>query len=100
VNGQRLPAGGYSIWAIPGEQEWTFIFSRAHPVWHVPYREGQDVVRVRAVPERGAHMETLLFYFPVVDGYTATLRFHWGEVIVPLSIEAGPAAESEGTRGS
>ncbi len=36
VNGSRLPAGAYSIWAIPGEEEWTFIFSRAHPVWHVP----------------------------------------------------------------
>ncbi len=89
VNGSRLPAGSYSLWAIPGEQEWTLIFSRAHPVWHVPYREGQDALRVRAVPERGAHMETLTFYFPVVDGLRATLRLHWGEVVVPLEIEAG-----------
>jgi hypothetical protein len=88
VNGARLPAGSYSLWAIPSEQEWTFIFSRAHPVWHVPYREGQEALRVRAVPERGRHMETLVFYFPVVDGSAATLHFHWGEVVVPLRIEA------------
>jgi hypothetical protein len=96
VNGSRLPAGAYSLWAIPGEQEWTFIFSRAHPVWHVPYRDGQDALRVRAVPERGAHMETLSFYFPVVDGLRATLRFHWGEVVVPLELEA----EVPGSGGS
>jgi Protein of unknown function (DUF2911) len=91
VNGSRLPAGSYSLWAIPGEQEWTFIFSRATPVWHVPYREGQEALRVRAVPERGAHMETLCFYFPVVDGLSAVLNFHWGEVVVPLRIEAEPS---------
>ena len=88
INGADLPAGSYSIWATPGEREWTFIFSRAHPVWHVPYRGGQDALRVTAVPESGAHMETLAFYFPVVDGLGATLRLHWGEVVVPLRIEA------------
>jgi hypothetical protein len=90
VNGARLPAGAYSLWAIPGETEWTFIFSRAHPVWHVPYRDGQEALRVRAVPERGAHMETLAFYFPVVDGLSAVLRLHWGEVVVPLRMEVEP----------
>lgn len=88
INGSALPAGSYSIWANPGESEWTVIFSRAYPVWHVPYRAGQDALRVTAVPERGSHMETLAFYFPVVDGLTATLNFHWGEVVVPLRIEA------------
>jgi Protein of unknown function (DUF2911) len=87
VNGERLPAGSYTIWAIPGETEWTVIFSRAHPIWHVPYRAGQDALRVRAVPERGTHMETLSFYFPIVDGWTAVLNFHWGDVVVPLKIE-------------
>ncbi len=90
INGSRLPAGAYSIWTIPGEQEWTVIFSRATPVWHVPYREGQEALRVRAVPERGTHMETLSFYFPVVDGLRAVLHLHWGEVVVPLRIEAEP----------
>jgi hypothetical protein len=31
-------------------------------------------------------MEALTFYFPVVEGKDATLRLHWGDVIVPLSI--------------
>ena len=88
VNGEQLAAGTYSVWAIPGEGEWTIIFSGAQPVWHVPYPSGQDVLRVRAVPERGAHAETLAFYFPEVDGLAATLRLHWGEVVVPLRIEA------------
>jgi hypothetical protein len=100
VNGSRLPAGAYSIWAIPGEEEWTLIFSRAHPVWHLPYREGRDALRVRAVPERGMHMETLSFYFPVVDGLNAVLHLHWGEVVVPLRIEVERAGDPPGSRGA
>ena len=88
VNGASLPAGTYSLWAIPGEREWTLIFSRAQPVWHVPYPEGQDALRIHAVPQAGPHMETLAYYFPVVDGLTAVLHLHWGEVVVPVRIEA------------
>ena len=96
VNGAPLPAGTYSLWAIPGEREWTLIFSSAQPVWHVPYPEGQDVLRIRAVPQAGAHMETLAYYFPMVDGLTAVLHLHWGEVVVPIRIEAEAGAPGGG----
>ena len=46
----------------------------------------QDQLRVDVRPELGAHMETLLFYFPIVEGKDAVLRLHWGETMVPLSI--------------
>jgi hypothetical protein len=88
VNGESLPAGSYSLWAIPGESEWTLIFSRATPVWHTPYPGGRDVLRVKATPTRGPHMETLAFYFPEVDGLSAVLDLHWGQVVVPLRLEA------------
>jgi hypothetical protein len=32
-------------------------------------------------------METLAFYFPVVDGRTAELVLHWGRVVVPMTVE-------------
>jgi hypothetical protein len=32
-------------------------------------------------------METLSFSFPVVDGRKSELVFHWGTVVVPLTIE-------------
>lgn len=87
VNGQALPAGRYSIWAIPRADEWTMIFSRAADVYHTPYPgEDQDALRLNVRPERGAPMETLTFYFPVVDGKDAVLRLHWGDVVVPMAL--------------
>lgn len=87
INGQRLPAGKYSIWAIPRPENWTVIFNKAADVYHTPYPgENQDALRLDVKPEPGPHMETLSFYFPVVEGKDATLRLHWGETVVALSI--------------
>lgn len=87
INGQTLAAGTYSLWAEPQEQRWTIIFNRAQPVFHTKHPPDEDVLRVQAAPRQGAHMETLCFYFPVVDGNRAELVLHWGTVAVPLSIE-------------
>jgi hypothetical protein len=87
VNGHALAAGTYSLWAEPGPERWTIIFNRAHPVFHTRYPPADDVLRVEATPREGTHMETLAFYFPVVDGHRSELVLHWGKVVVPLDIE-------------
>lgn len=33
-------------------------------------------------------METLAFYFPVVDSTSAELVMHWGETVIPVHIDA------------
>jgi hypothetical protein len=88
VNGQPLAKGKYSIWAEPNESKWVLIFNKAYAVWHTRYPAGQDALRVEVTPRAGAHMETLAFYFPVVDGKKGELVLHWGAVVVPLAIEA------------
>ncbi|MBI3933268.1 MAG: DUF2911 domain-containing protein [Acidobacteria bacterium] len=87
VNGKKLEAGSYTLWADPNPNQWTIIFSRAYPAFHTPYPAGQDALRVTATPRAGEHLETLSFYFPVVDGRRAELVLHWGTVVVPLELE-------------
>ncbi|PYR79458.1 MAG: hypothetical protein DMF86_03530 [Acidobacteria bacterium] len=87
IQGQTLAAGTYSVWAVPQQERWTIIFNRAHPVFHTRYPPDQDVLRVEATPRSGSHIETLAFYFPVVDGKHAELVLHWGTVVVPLGID-------------
>jgi hypothetical protein len=88
VGGSRLPAGRYSVWMIPNRENWTVIFSSEVPVFHIPYREGHDVLRVQVKPMTAEHMETLGFYFPMVDADSAVLNMHWGKTIVPIPIRA------------
>ncbi|MEX2283243.1 MAG: DUF2911 domain-containing protein [Gemmatimonadota bacterium] len=87
VQGERLAKGKYSIWSIPGEQEWTLIFNKKERVHHAQYPEGEDVLRVKTKPEQGNHLETLAYYFPVVGPDSAVMRLHWGTTIVPLTIK-------------
>lgn len=87
INDQPLAAGKYTLWAEPQPERWTLIFSSAHPVFHTRYSPNHDVLRVPAVSRQGSHMETLAFYFPVVDGTHAELVLHWGTVVVPLTID-------------
>ena len=87
VNGQPLAAGTYSIWTIPDRDSWTIIFSSIAPQFHMRY-PGGDVLRVTATPIAGEHMETLSFYFPMVDADSARLVLQWGKTIVPLDLKA------------
>jgi hypothetical protein len=65
------------------------IVNRAHPVFHTRYNtvRDQDLLTLEVTPRTGSHMETLAFYFPVVDGKHAELVLHWGTVVVPLTID-------------
>lgn len=89
VNGSALPAGSYSLWAIPDSTSWTLVFNREPAVFHLRYPEGHDALRVEAKPRQGEHVETLMFSFPVADADSARLELHWGTTIVPLTIRAG-----------
>jgi hypothetical protein len=88
IAGGRLPAGKYSVWAIPDKESWTIVFSSATPAFHLRYTQGKDVVRVKAKQRNGDHMETLAFYFPMVDADSAELDLHWGRTVVPMAIKA------------
>lgn len=87
LNGQELAKGRYSVWAEPNADKWLLIFNRSANVWHTRYPAGQDALRIDVAPRTASHMETLAFYFPVVDGRKAELVLHWGTVAVPVEIE-------------
>lgn len=89
VEGKKLPAGTYTVWARPGAAIWSIIFNTAHPTFHTQHArvEDQDFLTLDVKPRTATHMETLAFYFAVVDGHHAELVLHWGTVAVPLSID-------------
>ena len=90
LEGHEVKAGEYSVWLVPrASGPWTVILSRAAHTFHKPYPgAGQDAYRFDVTPERGAHMESLAYYFPSVVRDQAVLRIHWGETVVPIRISA------------
>lgn len=52
IRGQHLPAGKYSLFTIPGETEWTFIFNSEWNQWGAfKYDDTKDVLRVKVPVE-------------------------------------------------
>ncbi len=89
VEGHALAAGRYSLWTITAKppEQWTVIFNRGVGGWHTNYPgESQDALRIKVATETGPPIETLTWFFPMVDADSALLRLQWGTVIVPIRI--------------
>ena len=92
LNGVDVPKGKYSVWMIPGADEWTVTLNREAKRFHTQQPSASDEqVRFTVKPVTGTHMETLAFYFPVVTRDGATLDMHWGTTVVPMRITVDPS---------
>ncbi len=89
VEGKKLPAGKYSLYAIPGENEWTFIFNSKTGQWGIKMDgsttedPADDVLRVNAKPMKSSSFNERMKF--VVDGSGFT--FEWENLKVPVSIK-------------
>jgi hypothetical protein len=84
IDGQKLPAGRYSLFTIPGAEEWTVIFNDQPDQWGAfKYDSSHDVLRVTATPGSSENVESLDF---VIDGSSVVLR--WEEIAVPIEVAA------------
>ena len=84
VEGKKLPAGTYSFYAIPGEEEWTIIFNKTNKQWGTQYDEKQDALRVMAKPRQAASMSERLVYDVTKDG----IVLRWENLEVPVKVQA------------
>ncbi len=51
VEGKKLMAGTYALFAIPNEKEWTIIFNKKANQWGAfEYKEAEDALRVSVKP--------------------------------------------------
>jgi hypothetical protein len=89
INGQKLPAGTYSLHTIPGKDEWTIIFNSDAGQWgSFNYDEKKDVLRVKTKPQWVAdNQEWLLYSIPVVTPNSAQVVIRWEKVAVPFTVE-------------
>lgn len=88
VAGKDLAAGTYTLFAIPGEKEWQFIFNSQTGQWGIK-RTGEanrdpanDVLTVMAKPAKSSSMNEKLAYDVTKSGFT--LKWENMEVPVPI----------------
>lgn len=93
IEGQPLPKGKYSVWAIPDTATWTIVLSRTARRFHTRMPEdSSQQLRLIVRPVQGPHVEVLTFAFPAVSRDSTELQLQWGTTHVPLHIAVGAAA--------
>lgn len=86
IGGQPLPAGGYSMFAIPNEESWTLIFSSDLGEWGAyNYTEANDVLRVEVpVTTSDESYEAFTIWFD-----DAHMNMAWGTAHAMVPIKFG-----------
>jgi hypothetical protein len=79
LNGNKIPAGEYGLFSIPGESEWTIIISKKPKQWGAySYKETDDLVRFKVKAEHLAALtETMTLAFTNVSTTSCDLQMMW-----------------------
>ncbi len=87
VEGKSLPAGTYGLHMLPGESEWTVIFSRNYTSWgSFTYDQAEDALRVTVKPVAADFHEALAYDFDDVTPDGAVVSMRWEKLAVPVKI--------------
>src|SRR6266542_3507607 len=89
INGQKLPAGSYSLHTIPTKDEWTIIFNSVANQWgSFSYDPAKDTLRVKVKPQWvSENKEWLEFWIDPVNENSAQVKLRWEKVRVPFTVE-------------
>jgi hypothetical protein len=88
LNGNKVPAGEYSLFTIPGKDEWTVMINKNAKASANDYKESEDVVRLKVKPTRtAAPYETFTIDFSDLTSNGASMNIKWENTKVALKLE-------------
>jgi len=89
IGGAKVPAGKYTLYALPSEGTWKLIINKQTGQWGTQYDESQDLARVdmkkTSLPQS---VEQFTISFDKKDENTANLNLDWENTRVSVEIKA------------
>jgi Protein of unknown function (DUF2911)/Tetratricopeptide repeat len=87
IEGQSLDKGTYGLHMIPGENEWTVIFSKMSTAWgSFSYKQDEDALRVTVKPRAAEFHDALTYDFDEVKPDSTVITLSWDKVAVPFKV--------------
>lgn len=79
INDQKVPAGDYGLFSIPGKDEWTIIISKNPKQWGAySYKESDDLLRFKVKTDKLKDLtETMTLNFINVMPTSCDLQMKW-----------------------
>jgi hypothetical protein len=86
VEGEKLAAGSYGLFTIPGKTEWTVIFNKQATGNPTDYSADKDALRVRVKPEAADMEDHFTIDFPEVNSNSSVMTLRWEKLSVPVHL--------------
>jgi len=87
IEGQALDKGTYGLHMIPGESQWTVIFSKDAAAWgSFSYKQDDDALRVNVKPQAAEVHDALAYDFDDLKADSAVVTMRWDKVAVPFKV--------------
>lgn len=87
IEDQPLDKGIYGLHMIPGENQWTVIFSKMSTAWgSFSYKQDEDALRVTVKPQAAEFHDALTYDFDDVKPDSAVVTLRWDKVAVPFKV--------------
>jgi hypothetical protein len=88
IEGQALDKGTYGLHMIPGENEWTVIFSKNSSAWgSFTYKQEEDALRVKVKAQPTDMHDALAYDFDSVKPDSTVVTMRWEKVAVPFKVQ-------------
>jgi hypothetical protein len=87
--GTPLKAGEYSLWTIPGKEDWQVVINRETGQWGTQYDAAQDVFRTKVSSEHVPEIHELfeISFVPQTGGTDMILQWDQTKVNIPIRLE-------------
>lgn len=98
VEGQKLEAGKYSMFAIPRQGKWTVVINKDPNQWGAfGYDQEKDAMRLDIAPVRSDHTEWMRFTIDPTSPSTALITLEWDKIELPINVEVDVSGQVWGS---
>ncbi len=86
IEGQKLPAGKYSLFGLWTDKGYTLIFNKAYKIWGTMYKDNKDkdALRVTVKPQFEDKIQEKLKYTIDKSGLVSLL---WGNLVIAFHVK-------------
>ncbi len=78
IEGQKLAAGKYALFTIPGEDKWTVIFNKEAGQWGAyNYNKDKDALRITVQPGKAESFQESMDFSVNAENNTGVVVFTW-----------------------
>ncbi len=88
IGGASVPAGGYTLYTLPGANSWKLIINKQIGQWGTDYEQSRDLARVdMKVSQRSSPLEQFTISFDKTGGDAATLKLEWDTTVASVDVQ-------------